>query len=253
MLRKIIVGSCILGFMLAPLQLTAGWFDSLKKQGEALFSQQDEQPAASPLAALSQDEMAQGLKQALDKGVRYAVDNLGAQGGFLDNAKVRIPLPQSLQWVEKNLRRVGQEKLADDFVLSMNRAAERAVPATLEVFSDTISKMSLEDARTILQGPDDAATQYFRRTSEQALSGKIHPIVSDATAEVGVTKAYKAMVGKADFLGGLVKKDDLDLDAYVTRKALDGVFLMVAEEEKKIRENPLERTTDLLKKVFGAE
>lgn len=244
---------CVSLAVALPIAGQAGWFDDLKKQGEALFSQQKEAPVEAPLSALSQDEMVQGLKQALDKGVRYAVNHLGAQDGFLNNAKVRIPIPRKLQWVEKNLRRFGQDKLADDFVLSMNRAAERAMPATLEVFGDAIRKMSLEDAKAILQGPDDAATQYFRRTSDTGLAARIRPIVDEATSEVGVTKAYKAFVGQSDVLGGLVDRDDLDLDAYVTRKALDGVYLMVAEEERKIRENPVERTTDLLKKVFGAQ
>ena len=133
----------------------------------------------------------------------------------------------------------------------MNRAAEQAVPATVEVFKEAISKMSVEDARKILTGPDDAATDYFRRTSGKALAKRIHPIVSEATGKAGVTSAYKKMVGKADFMGGLVQKEAPDLDGYVTDKALDGVFKLVAEEEKNIRENPVARTTELLKKVFA--
>lgn len=200
----------------------------------------------------SDGEMIAGLKEALNKGTQYAVDNLGKEGGFLDNPKVRIPMPDSLAWIEKTLRTLRQDRLADEFVTSMNHAAEQAVPEAAAIFGDAIKRMTLEDARGILTGPEDAATQYFRRTTSDALTTKMRPIVEEATSRTGVTSNYKNMMAKAGGLSGLLSNDTTDLDGYVTEKTLDGLFLMVAEEEKRIRENPLARTSDLLKKVFGA-
>ncbi len=228
-----------------PLAASAGWLDWLGNKGNELLK------SDSTNASLSDSEVVQGLKQALDKGVRYAVDRLGRPGGFLDDARVRIPMPEKLAWADSALHRIGQGKLADDFVASMNHAAEKAVPATLQVFKQALSRMTLQDARQILNGPDDAATQYFRRVSGSELAAKIRPLVSEATGKVGVTRRYKKLVAKADIVPGLVERDDLDLDGYVTDKALDGVFLMVADEEKRIRKDPVARTTELLKKVFA--
>jgi len=200
---------------------------------------------------LTNDEMVAGLKEALGQGTRFAVDQLGRDGGFLDDPSVRIPMPKSLAWVEKSLRMLHQDKLADEFVASMNHAAERAVPEAASIFSDAIGQMSLEDARGILSGPDDAATEYFRRTTSTALTARMRPIIEQATASTGVTASYKKMMSKAGGLTGLLSPDATDLDGYVTEQTLDGLFLMVAEEEKRIRENPLARTSELLKKVFG--
>lgn len=213
-------------------------------------------------AALSQTEVVDGLKQALGKGVERAVAMLGRTNGFLTNLNVKIPLPEKLRSAEKALRAVGQDKLADDFVASMNRAAEQAVPVAAAVFGDAIKQMTIEDAKGILSGTNNAATQFFRRTTETNLYAKFYPIVQKATDQVGVTTQYKQMMAKVGggggFLGGLFggKSSNTmaagDLDAYVTNKALDGLFLMVAEEEKRIRENPAARTTELLRKVFGS-
>ncbi len=198
-------------------------------------------------------EISNGLKEALSKGVRFAVDTLGKENGFLDDVRVKIPLPKSLQKLEKALRIAGQGKSVDDFVASMNHAAEKAVPVAIDVFLDSIKKMSFDDARKILfSGEQDAATQFFRRTSEDTLRGKFRPIVEEFTAKVGVTQKYKDMVGKAGPVAKfIVGKEATDLDAYVTQKALDGLFFMVAEEEKKIRKDPIGRTSSLLKKIFG--
>jgi hypothetical protein len=217
--------------------------------------------STSSLAGLSQDQMIQGLKDALGKGVQTAIAGLGCNDGFLTNLNVKIPLPGKLKSVEKALRTVKQEKLADEFVDTMNHAAEQAVPAAASVFSDSIKQMTITDAKNILTGTNNAATAYFRRTTETNLYAKFLPIVKAATDQAGVTAAYKKMMSKVavssqvtGFLGstGLVKPEDMDIDAYVTNKALDGLFTMVAEEEKSIRENPAARTTDLLKQVFGA-
>jgi hypothetical protein len=228
----------------------AGWSDYLDKLGGALSGPQGGD--TSTLSSLSEQEMVAGLKQALEKGTQFAVDSLGRQGGFLDDARVRIPIPDSLSWVEKSLRAVHQDALADQFVTSMNRAAEQAVPEAAEVFGAAIQSMSLEDAKSILSGPEDAASEYFRTHTYDALSDKIRPIVSRTTESAGVTSSYKRMMSSAGGLGGFLSGDATDLDGYVTQKTLDGLFLMVAEEEKRIREDPMARSTELLKKVFGS-
>jgi hypothetical protein len=198
-------------------------------------------------------EIASGLKEALTKGVRFAVETLGRENGFLDDVRVRIPLPKSLQRLEKAFRVAGQGKAVDEFVESMNHAAEKAVPVAIDVFVDAIKQMTFDDARRILfSGEQDAATKFFRRTGEDKLRSKFRPIVEDFTSEVGVAQKYKDMIGKGGPVSKfLVGKEATDIDGYVTQKALDGLFFMVAEEEKKIRKDPLGRTTSLLKKVFG--
>lgn len=204
------------------------------------------------LADFSSDYVTRGLIEALDKGFQKAVAQLGKDGGFLTNANVKIPMPEKLQQIDQGLRKLGQGKLADEFVTTMNRAAEQAVPVAAGVFADGLKHMTIEDAQGILKGPDDAATQYFRRVSGARLTEKFHPIVQDATAKAGLTAAYKQFMDKASFVSPFLGKESLDLDAYVTTKALDGLFKTVAEEEKRIRQNPVARTTDLLKSVFGS-
>lgn len=209
--------------------------------------------STATIAGLAQEEIARGLKEALGKAVQKSVADLAKPGGFLNNLNVKIPMPPQLQQIEKGLRMMKQDKYADDFVATMNRAAERAVPESAAVLAGGISQMSLDDARAILKGPNDAATQFFRKTCTPQLTEKFRPIVAKATAETGVTSAYKTLMAKAGPLAGFLNKDVMDVDGYVTRKALDGLFVMVADEEKHIRENPAARTTDLLKKVFGAK
>jgi hypothetical protein len=233
----------------------AALFDELKS---ALTTTNN---AATAVSSLSQDQVAGGLKEALSIGVSNAVASLGRNDGFLTNLNVKIPMPGKLQKVESVLRAAGQNQMADDFVGSMNHAAEKAVPAAAGVFGDAIKQMSIEDAKQILPGPDDAATQYFQKTTQTNLFAKFYPIVQKATDQVGVTAEYKAMMAKfasVDTLSGFfgksnpVKLDAADIDTYVTDKAMDGLFKMVAEEEKSIRANPVARTSDLLQKVFGS-
>jgi len=240
--------------VLASSRAHAGFFDSLKSALTTTNS-----PAAA-LTALSEEQVVGGLKQALSQGVSNAVLSLGHSGGFLTNAAVKIPLPGKLQSVETALRVAGQGQLADNFIASMNHAAEQAVPVAAGVFGDAISQMSIADAKNILASTNDAATQYFRRTTQTNLFAKFYPVVQKATDSVGVTAEYKTMMAKfaaVNSLGSLFGKSNpvplktTDMDAYVTSKALDGLFTMVAAEEKNIRANPLARTTDLLKTVFG--
>ena len=240
----------MLACLLASHPAAAGWSDYLDVLKESV---PEGTSTTTPAAAtLTTDETVAGLKEALAQGTRFAVDQLGRDGGFLDNARVKIPMPESLSWVEKSLRMAGQDQLADEFVASMNHAAEQAVPEAAAIFGDAIQQMSLADANAILAGPDDAATQYFQTHTEAALTARMQPIVSEATSNAGVTAAYKNMLASAGGLTSLLPADATDLDSYVTDKALDGLFLMVAEEERRIRENPLARSTDLLKKVFGS-
>jgi hypothetical protein len=212
------------------------------------------------LGALSTDQVTAGLKEALGKGVQQAVSTLGKEDGFLSDLSVKIPMPDSLKKVETALRSLGQEKMADEFVTTMNRAAERAVPEAASVLGDSVKQMSIADAKNILTGTNNAATEYFRRTSETNLYTRFLPIIKAATEKAGVTGAYKKMTdaasGELGGLGGfgrsLISTHSPNLDDYVTRKALDGLFLKIGEQEKQIRENPVARTTDLLQKVFGA-
>jgi len=240
----------LLACLVASSPAAAGWSDYLDVLKQSAPGGTTAQPPAA--TALNTNETAAGLKEALSQGTRFAVEQLGRDGGFLDNAQVRIPMPESLSWVEKSLRMAGQDRLADEFVASMNHAAEQAVPEAAAIFGDAIQQMSLADANAILTGPDDAATQYFRTHTGTALATRMRPIVSEATANAGVTAAYKNMLSSAGGLTSLLSGDATDLDGYVTDKALDGLFLMVAEEERRIRANPLARSTDLLKKVFGS-
>ena len=207
-------------------------------------------------AALSNQEIAGGLKEALAKGVERAVAMLGKEDGFLQDAAVKVPMPENLQKIERTLRTLRQDKLADEFVTTMNRAAEKAVPEAAAVLGDSIKQMTLDDAKTILTGTNNAATEYFRRTSQTNLYERFLPIVQKATEQTGVTSTYKTMMAKASFggfsAGALLGQDAVNLDGYVTRKTLDGLFLKIGQEEQRIRENPVARTTDLLQKVFGA-
>jgi hypothetical protein len=206
--------------------------------------------------ALSSEEITGGLKEALSKGVERAVGMLGQTNGFLNDISVKIPMPETLKKVERTLRTLRQEKLADEFVTTLNRAAEQAVPQAAAVLGNAVKQMTLADAKAILTSTNNAATSYFRRTSETNLHERFLPIVRQATEQAGVTSAYKNMTEKANFggfsAGSFLGQDTIDLDGYVTRKALDGLFLKIGQEEQRIRENPVARTTDLLQKVFGA-
>jgi hypothetical protein len=230
----------------------AGWFDWVEEKADEVVEAVKSGDSSKMVeVVLSNETIANALKQALDKGADFAVDELGKAGGFLDDPRVRIPMPESLQSVEKILRKVGQDKYADEFEMTMNSAAEQAVPLTLNVLKKAIQQMTVEDARAILDGADDAATQYLKRVGGDELRGQIGPIVQDATAKTGVTKVYKTMYDKMGFAGKYIDLEDYDVDRYVTDKTMDGLFVKIAEEEKKIRDNPKARTTELLKQVFG--
>lgn len=235
----------------------ADWRDLLNVGGSKSTNKVSGSTAG--LDSLSQDQMTQGLKEALGKGVQHAVSQLGHEGGFLTNASVKIPMPEQLRTVETTLRTLKQDQMADDFVATMNHAAEQAVPEAAGVFGDAVKGMSIADVKAILTGPNDAATQYFRRVTQTNLHAKFLPIVKTATDKTGVTSSYKRIMATAsgsNYLGsfgsGLLNSESLDIDVYVTDKALDELFKMIAAEEKLIRENPMAQTSGLLQKVFGA-
>ncbi|WP_374343647.1 DUF4197 domain-containing protein [Azonexus sp.] len=206
---------------------------------------------AAGLDAISSGDAASGVREALAKGADYAVSSLGQQNGFLGNKKVKIPLPSPLDKAESALRMFGMGKQADQLVETMNHAAENAVAEARPILSDSIRKMTVQDAKGILTGGDDSVTQYFRRSSSEQLLVRFMPIVKASTAKLKLADQYNKFAGKAAS-AGLVDQKDADIDSYVANKAMDGLFLMIAEEEKKLRSNPLGAGSDLLKKVFGA-
>jgi len=208
-------------------------------------------PAAAGIADISNADAASGLKQALADGSAAAVKLLGTENGYFGNAKVKIPLPPSLQKIEGAMRMMGMKKQADELVLSMNRAAEAAAPEAKQLLTDAVKKMSVQDAKGILTGGDTAATEYFKRSTQAQLTQRFLPIVKKATDGVGLAQQYNSLAGQGVQLG-LVKQDDASIESYVTRKALDGLYLMIAEQEKAFRQNPVGATSNIVKKVFGA-
>lgn len=248
--RRQALGLIVVGGLLASRPSQADLASDMLKRLEGLGSG-GSSPSPSVASGLTQGEMDQGIREALSKGVEVAVGQLGQQGGFLNDAQVRIPLPGYLRQVEGVLRSLGQDGLADEFVETMNHAAERAVPEATEVFQGAIKRMTLQDVRGIVEGPNDAATEYLRRSSSEELATRFRPIVESATDKAGVTVAYKQMMDRAGPMARMAV-GDTDLDGYITDKTLDGLFLKIAEQEQLIRTDPGARTTDLLKQVFGS-
>jgi len=206
--------------------------------------------AGSSVGTTDETTNAAGIKEALAVGTERAVKSLSQVNGYFGNAAVKILMPSSIQKVADAARMAGFQKQVDEFILSMNRAAEAAAPLAARYFGDAIRDMTLEDVRGILTGGDTAATEFFRRKTNDKLYAAFKPVVSQKIGEVGATRAYKDMMGRYESVP-MMGKQSLDLDDYVTNKSLDGLFHMVGQEEKKIRTNPAARTTDLLKTVFG--
>ena len=200
---------------------------------------------------LTNTEASQGLKTALEKGALAAVSLLGKTDGFLGNEKVRIPLPGYLEDASKLLRAFGQGGRIDELVTAMNRAAEAAVPLAKDLLVGAVRSMNVTDAKKILVGGDTAMTAFFAEKTRSPLSVKFLPVVTKATAKVGLAEKYNQVAGKAADLG-LVKKEDANIQQYVTGKSLDGLYFMIGEEERKIRKDPVGTGSAVLKKVFGA-
>jgi Protein of unknown function (DUF4197) len=222
--------------------------DAMKPTGGASTANTS---SAGGVDSLSNTEASSGLKEALTQGVGKAVATLGAADGFFGNKEVKIPLPSSLQKIQKGMKLVGMGKQSDELVLKMNRAAEAAVPEAKTLLVGSIKQMTLADAKAILTGPQDAATQYFKKTTSAQMAEKFLPIVTKATENVKLAYSYNKYAAMGSKFG-VVKKEDANINQYVTQKALDGVYLMVAKEEAAIRKDPLGQASSLLKKVFGA-
>lgn len=202
--------------------------------------------------ALSEADAASGIRTALERGALAAVGLLGRENGFLGNERVRIPLPEVLDDAAKLLRAVGQRKRVDELVTSMNRAAEKAVPLAKGMLVDAARKISVDDAIRIVRGSATSVTEYFAGKTREPLAVKFLPIVTEATEKVSLAARYNALAAKASEFG-FVKKEDANLQQYVTGKALDGLFLMIGEEEKKIRADPVRTGSRILQAVFGGK
>ncbi len=232
----------ILLFLSSPCQ--AGFFDDLTR---------DILPSTQQKSSLDNSTIVKGLKEALATGTERAVIQVSKTDGYFGNQLIKILLPDKVQQAADLLGKVGYQQQVDDFVLSMNRAAEKAAPKAARFFGDAIRAMTIEDAKEILNGGDNAATKFFEKKTRAQLFESFKPSVSKSMEQVGTARAYKEMIGKFESipLAALVGTPSLDLDDSITNKALDGLFLIVGEEEKKIRTNPAAQTTSLLKKVFG--
>ncbi|HEQ72089.1 MAG TPA: DUF4197 domain-containing protein [Spirochaetia bacterium] len=192
-----------------------------------------------------------GLKEALRIGTQNAVDIVSKVNGYYKNPRITIPLPQELQDVSDVLKKLGLKKKVEEFIQTMNRAAEEAAPKAVDIFVDAIADMSIQDAMGILRGKDNEATLYFERKTRGRLYNIFKPIVRRVLNDVGVTRIYKFIIDTYNSVPG-TPRVDFDLEDYVTNKALDGLFTMIADEEKKIRKDPAARVTELLRKVFGS-
>jgi hypothetical protein len=216
-----------------------GFLDNLLKE----FTSSSEQ-------GMDESTVISGLKEALSVGTKNAVNEVSQTDGYLANDAIKILMPEKIQKVADVLRKVGYQKQVDNFITSMNRAAETAAPKAANHFVDAIKVMSFDDAKSILNGGDTSATDYFKLKTSDRLYDEFKPIIESSMNSVGATRSYKEMMGKYTSLP-FVKKESLDLDHYVTNKSLDGLFHMISLEEKKIRTDPAARVTDLLKKVFS--
>jgi hypothetical protein len=206
--------------------------------------------AGARAAGLSEGDAAGGVRAALERGAVSAVGLLGRTDGFLGNPRVRIPLPEGLETVAKLMRTLGQQRKVDELVTAMNRAAEAAVPEAKTLLVQAVRQMSVEDAWGIVRGGETSATEFFERKTREPLGEKFLPIVTRATQRVSLAQKYDALAAKAAGFG-LLKQEDASLERYVTGKALDGLFLMIGDEEKKIRQDPIGTGSAILRRIFG--
>ena len=218
----------------------------------ALFSCLIAGPAlAAGLAELSNQDASRGIKGALNQGAASAVAKLGVPGGFLNNPKVKIPLPPALDEIAKGMRMFGRGKDADELVVAMNQAAEQAVPQAKELLVNAVKTMSVDDAKKILASGNDSVTQFFRAKTADPLAAKFLPMVKRATDQVGLAQKYDRLAGEGAKVG-LMKGDTASIEQYVTHKTLDGLYLMIGDEERAIRQNPAAAASSIVSKVFGA-
>ena len=237
---------------MAGLQAQSGNSDS-KSSTSSLFNSVKKVVSNSSGSSLSSDEIVKGLKEALTLGAEKSTDKLSMVNGFFKDAVVKILLPEQAQKVEKTLRGLGMGQLVDDAILSINRAAEDASKAATPIFVNAIKSMSIQDALGILRGPDTAATSYLKKTTSPDLTRSFKPIIDTSLQKTDATKYWKTVFKTYNNLPTTFKKVDPDLSAYVTQRAMDGIFYYVAVEEKQIRKDPAAQVTDILKKVFGGK
>jgi hypothetical protein len=235
------------GLSLAAPAHAIDWNEMLK----GVLGKPATQPVAGGVDALSTADINAGLKEALTRGAGAAVAQLGQKDGFFGNAALKIPLPPSLQKAEKAMRLFGMGKQADELVLSMNRAAEAAVPHAKTLLVDAVKAMTLEDARGILTGGKTSATDFFRSKTEAQLTERFGPIVKASTDKVGLAQQYNQYAGAAAQFN-LIDKKQASVEQYVTQQALDRLYTVIGEKEAALRANPMQAGSDLLKKVFGA-
>lgn len=237
-MRKVLPLTLVLMFLVCSVQFShAGFFDDILKQ--VTGSEDNEE-----------DTMVAGLKEALDIGTRKAVEKVSVKDGYFGNLAIKIPVPEKLEKTENLLRKLGMDDRVDEFILSMNRAAEAAAPQAKDIFVGAIRDMTVVDAYGIVKGDDTAGTVYFEEKTYGKLTELFKPVITDSMSRVGAVRSYKRMM-KAYNSIPLVKDVDVDIEGYVTEKSLDGLFFMLGEEEKKIRRDPAARVTELLEKVFG--
>ncbi|MBY4677650.1 DUF4197 domain-containing protein [Marinobacterium arenosum] len=246
-MRKVLAAA----LLLLPLSGQAGWGDLLDKAKESAGSLLQQQPAEQG-QQLSNATLIDGLKEALAVGSERAIERIAQPGGYLDDSQIRIPLPASIETISGILRKYGLADLVDQFDTSLSRAAEQAAPQATGLVLDAIKQMSFEDAKRIYQGPDDAATQYFREKTGPQIAELFRPVISDSLNQVGATRYYNTLASEAASLPLVGQSLELDLTEHVTQSALDGLFLKLAAEEKLIRQNPAARTTELLKQLWGS-
>ena len=232
--------------VLPQLSQAADWKDTLKEVEQRVKDNKGKHNGR----AYSNNEIAKGLKQALHQSIIRSVKQLGSKNGFLGDSTVKIPMPKSLKKIDKFLRKIGKAKVADEFIRTMNHAAEKAVSKTVVILVEAMKGLTLTGAVKILNGGQNAATDYFRRSSTESLRKQIKPVIHRVTDSVGLTARYKKLMKKSGSLSRYIDKDSLDIDSYITNKAIDGLFVKIALEEKRIRNNPAARTTKLLKGIF---
>lgn len=232
----------------APSQ--ADWgklLDDVSETGKNLLNKSGSQDS------LGQDKLIAGLKEALSVGSERAISTVGQSGGYLNNPEIRIPLPPRVQQASDLMRKIGLSKMADDFEQSINRAAEKAAPQAQAIMVDAIKNMSIDDAKQILNGENDAATRYFENKTSPQLTKLFEPVIDSSLQEVGATRYYNQLDDKVSAVPMVGQKMNVDLTDYVTQQALKGLFVTLATEEQKIRENPAARTSELLQQVFAGK
>lgn len=254
-MNRTYLGAALISASLASTTAVAGWGDLLK---EAVKDENVQKQVLDTLGgststdkiSLDTETLIKGLKEALEVGSQRAIDTISQQGGYLNNQAIRIPLPGTIDRVASALRKYGLESQVDQFEESMNRAAEKAAPQATKLIVNAVRDMSFEDAQKIYQGADDAATQYFKEKTSSQLRELFQPSVKESLGQVGATRYYSELAKEAKVVPFIGDKLNVDLDNYVTEEALNGLFTVLAAEEKRIRENPTARTTELLKQVF---